>query len=161
MKATVTELGTNVFSGTGFSATAIAELPVGSEVEILTAQKLGGKRWVSVMLADGRTGFMPGETKVSANGRTVPLENAYAKTSSWKGTERRDAKKVMVNGALWFGGGILAIAFDLYITYAAISSRSDLAFPVKPILLLALVAVVVGGFRLVTGILAYLSTLSD
>ena len=162
MKAGITEPGTKVYNGIGFSALTVAELPVGSEVEILTAKKQDGKKWISVALADGRSGFMPGETKVFAVGRTLLLQEAYAETSLWKNTERRDARKNIVQGASWFGGGILGIATDFYIVHAAISSRSgEILFPVKPVLVGALLAVIYGGFRLLMGVLGYVRTVSD
>jgi hypothetical protein len=67
MKAKIVEPGAKVYDRTGFSAIAVAELPVGDEVEILTATKVDGQKWISVTLADGRSGFMPGDTKVSSN----------------------------------------------------------------------------------------------
>jgi len=86
-RATITETGTNVYSVAGSSALMVAELPVGSEVEMLTAKKQDGNNWISVTFNDGRIGYMPGNTKVFANGRNLLLENAYAETSLQKSAE--------------------------------------------------------------------------
>lgn len=162
MKAKIVEPGTKIYDRTGFSALPVAELPVGDEVEILTSTKVDGHKWISVTLADGRSGFMPGDTKVFANERRLRLQDAYSKASLWKTTERADAKNTMLRGALWFIGGVVAIAADVYIVYSTISARSqDTIFPVKPVLLGGIVAVIYGGFKLLIGALAYFRTVAD
>ena len=162
MNAKTIEPTTKLYSGTGFSALTIAELPAGSEVETLSIKKQERKKWVSVKLIDGRIGFLSGETKVLASGRASQLEDAYAKSAPWKATEREHATEAMVVGGLWFFGGVLAIAIDVYIVHVAISSGStEIAFPVKPVLLMGLIAAIYGGFRLLMGVLAYLRSFSD
>ena|ERR1700733_4940010 len=162
MKARIVEPGTKVYDRTGFSAVAVAEVPVGDEVEILTATKVDGQKWISVTLAGGQSGFMPGDTRVFANERSLRLEDAYAKASLWKATDRAGAKKTMLSGALWFAGGVLAIAADLYIVYSAISEGSqDTVFPAKLVLLAGIIAIICGGFKFLLGALAYLRTATN
>ena len=161
MKAAIAEPGTKVYSGTGFSATTVTELPAGSEVEVLTAEKHDGKKWISVTLDDGRTGLLPGKTMVVANGVTQMLENAYASTSARASYGKRDAKGTMTRGAAWLAGGILVIIGDVALVYGAVSSRSELSFPVKPVLLGGIVAAIYGGVRLLIGAVAYMQSSFD
>jgi hypothetical protein len=220
MKARIIESGTTVYSGAGFSALKIAELTAGSEVEILAVKKQDGRKWMTVTLADGQRGVVPGETRIFtfqhalllADDATAYAEpcvdstvvSRYAKnstfdvidrftqdgkpwirirdaggtegfmpgrsriklsapdTSRWKQKERRDARQSMVYGTSWLIGGILAIAFVIYLASAAASSRSGtVVFPFKPVFVFGLVAVFGGGFRFLMGLLEYLRTLSD
>jgi len=153
MKAKIIDSEATVYSGTGFSAIPIAELVAGSEVDILAAKKQDGQKWFSVTLADGQMGFLSGKTKFSAD--------STESISEWRGTEQKEAGKRIVRGACWLIGGVLAIAFMVMTINSAVSSRSEVEFPFKPVALLAVGAIFYGGFLLVGGIVEYMQSFRD
>jgi hypothetical protein len=156
MKVRVTEAGAKVYDRIGFTALTVAEVPVGSDVEILTVQKRDGQKWVSVALSDGRSGYMLGETKVFANERASLLYEAYSKNSLSKRDERADSKAKIVRGAAWFIGGVMSLAA----AYACAAAEG----PIWLVVMLvsgAIPLLLGGGFNLVIGLLAYLGTVAD
>jgi len=162
MKATISGSAANVFGGTGFSARAIAELPAGTEVEILSVKRQDSKRWFSVKLSDGRLGFLPGHTAVKTEESVLRLEDAYAKSAPWVESARVDAGMIMLRGGAWLVGGLLLILVDFSFVSNAINSGSQqIFFPVKLALLAGLVALIYGGIRLLIGVVAYLQSKSE
>jgi hypothetical protein len=146
--AKVAEPGTRAYDGTGFAAMMVAELPVGSNVEIVGDKNQGGKTWISVAIEDGRIAYLPGETKVFVIGRDMSLREAYRKTSLSKKSDKDDAMRSMARGALWFAFG----AVVTFLTFAANAT---------PFVVIAWGPMLYGIFRFLKGLVVYISTVTD
>lgn len=156
MKVRITEADASVYDRIGFTASTVARVAVGTEVEILTVQKQDGQRWVSVALSDGQSGYMPGETPVLADGRAAPLYEVYSRTSRSKIDARADSKAKLVSGAAWFVGGVVSFAAG----YACAASERPV-WVVAGLITGAMPLLIRGGILLVTGLLTYLGSVSD
>jgi len=144
---------TPVYSGTGFSAVAIAKLSAGSEIDVLSSKKVNGSKWLCVSLPDGQMGYLPGDTKI--------VGGSLSNLNAWKNTERSDAARGIVLGGICLGAGVAAIALMLVMIESAVRSREEIVFPFKPVCLLAIGAILYGGFRILGGIVEYFQSYRD
>jgi hypothetical protein len=98
MKARIMEKPVRVYSDAGLNSISIAELPVGTEVELGSVKKVDGKSWISVELSPGQRGYIPGETRIyhikqvmlnqrNVNVYTGPSLQSVVKTQFTKNTK--------------------------------------------------------------------------
>jgi hypothetical protein len=85
MKARIIEQPVMLYSDMDISSPSVAELAVGSEVEIGGVKKKDGKEWVSASLPSGERGYVPGDTRIYIIKPATLLQenvNVYAKPSA-------------------------------------------------------------------------------
>jgi Bacterial SH3 domain len=95
MKARIVDQAAILRTSPGLTSAAIAELPADSEVELGQVKSNAGTRWVSVSLLDGRSGYVPGDTKVFIFKRATLLQDrvdVYAGPSEDSGVVTRCQK---------------------------------------------------------------------
>ncbi|OHB66111.1 MAG: hypothetical protein A2Y76_03575 [Planctomycetes bacterium RBG_13_60_9] len=64
MKARIIEQPARVYREADLNSPSIADLQVGTEVELGAVKKKHGTEWVAVTLSDGQRGYVPGETRI-------------------------------------------------------------------------------------------------
>jgi hypothetical protein len=64
MKARLLDSQALVYDGPDLNSGIVTQLLAGHEVELRGVKKKAGKDWVGVTLADGRRGYLPGDTKL-------------------------------------------------------------------------------------------------
>jgi len=149
MKAKIVVDGAPVLGGTGFSAITLATLPSGTEIEILSTKKVDGKKWLYVELANGQVGFLSGNAADRSG------------SSSWRSDEQRDALRSIGMGAFLIVCGILAIVLIVAMIDSAVRSRGDVSFLFQPFALLAVGAILYGGFRIIGGIVEFIQSFRE
>ena len=105
----------------------MAKMPGGSEVDLFGVVKAEGRESVSVRLADGRRGYLPGETEIRIGG---PGQNT-GRQSRWS----------LLYGALYILFGVALAAFNYF--------RASQLVRDMPIIYLCPVILGVWGTRLV------------
>jgi hypothetical protein len=64
MKARIIEKAAVVYIEADISSPFLAELRIGTEIELGETKRAGGMEWVAATLGDGRQGYIPGDTRV-------------------------------------------------------------------------------------------------
>lgn len=114
------------------TAAALVTYGMGARLHSLGTVTRDGRTWLEVADADAHRGFIPGETRLEGMGARSPVQVLNAR-----------AKRNMVVGGLWCGGGL---AVTLY-TYVAASGGGTYV--------VAWGAIIFGGWQFVKGLIHY------
>ncbi len=112
MKARIIDQPATVYSGPDQGSMPVTQAGVGAVVDLGAAKKDDGRAWVSIVLSDGRRGYVPGSTRVSFLKCATLLQNdvsAYSQPSTSSPVAARYAKaatlylgeKVNQDGKSW------------------------------------------------------------
>lgn len=116
------------------SADALAHYGPGAALMLVGTTVQDGQTWIEVRDSDGKSGFMPGATRLEGATPTAGARTVAAV-----------AKRNMLVGGLWCGGGLLVTLF----TYMAASGGGTYV--------VAWGAIIFGGWQFLKGISQYLA----